>query len=359
MVTRFRLPRVTATRLEERSVSTDDVLRQAGLSPGLLREEKCFLTTEQLFAFWQAVGEVSSDPAIGLSLGSESRIERMDLVQLAALSASSLRDALARAARYKQLSCPEELAFDVRGNECVVRFRWLLADALEPTILTDLCFSWITTLAAKGTGGAVRPKRVEFGRAARHRELYAEHFGCRVRFKAPENALIFHSADLDRPFLTHNADLLDILAPQLDAELAERAAEQDARAQVQAVLRRLLVGRRPDLGDVARELASSPRTLQRRLGDLGVSYHRVLEDSRRSMARQYLLHSALELSEIAYLLGYEDANSFFRAFTRWEGMPPGRWRDSHRIEGATPALRDAARPPTPERRRVQAVSGVS
>jgi AraC-like DNA-binding protein len=360
MITRFRLPRLTAIRLEERSVSPDAVLRQAGLPAGLLREEKSLVTTEQLFAFWRAVAEVSGDPAIGLALGSEDRIERLDLVSLAALSASSFRDAVARAARYKQLTCPEQIQLQVRGTECAIQFGWVLAEGLEPWVLTDLCFAWISKLAARGTGEAVRPKRVDLRRAARHRQLYEAHFGCRVRFNAPRNALVFLTSDLDRPFLTHNADLLSVVGPQLDAELAHRDASQDTRDQVKAVLRRLLAGGRPDLRDVAHELGASPRTLQRRLGDLGASYHEVLEEARRDMASQYLLHSSLELSEIAYLLGYEDANSFFRAFTRWEGLPPGRWRDARRTHESavrlTPAVRRQA---SQARTRITARSSVN
>jgi len=46
-------------------------------------------------------------------------------------------------------------------------------------------------------------------------------------------------------------------------------------------------------------------------------------------AAHYVLHSSLELNETAYLLGYEDANSFFRAFHQWEGTSPGEWRAAH------------------------------
>jgi AraC-like DNA-binding protein len=53
---------------------------------------------------------------------------------------------------------------------------------------------------------------------------------------------------------------------------------------------------------------------------------RLLEEARRELARHYLLRSSRELNEMAYLLGYEDANSFFRAFHRWEGTSPGQWR---------------------------------
>jgi len=328
VITRFRLSPLSKLRLEACGVSPDAVVRRAGLAPGLFSEPKVLLTTEQLFAFWEAVGEISSDPGVGLKLGSEMRLERLDIVSLAALSAASFRDALARAARYKQLTCPEEIQVTTRGAECAVRFRWLRAGGEECAVLTDVCFAWIAALAHRGTNGTVRPIRVEFRGQPRDRRLYEDHFGCAVRFKAPHSTLYFRAADLDRPFETHNVDLLGVLAPQLETELAARQADDDPRDQVKAVLRRSLAGRRPDLRDVARELASSPRTLQRRLGDLGVSFHQVLEEARRDLASHYLRHSSLELTEIGYLLGYEDPNSFVRAFTRWEGMPPGRWREA-------------------------------
>ena len=73
----------------------------------------------------------------------------------------------------------------------------------------------------------------------------------------------------------------------------------------------------------------STRTLQRRISEDGATFQELLEEARRELARHYLAHSSLELNETAYLLGYEDANSFFRAFHKWEGIPPGEWRTSH------------------------------
>ena len=82
--------------------------------------------------------------------------------------------------------------------------------------------------------------------------------------------------------------------------------------------------------DVAKDLRLSPRTLQRRLQDVGSNYQRVLDEARHQMARYYLSNSVFELAEAAYLLGYEDANSFARAFRAWEGMPPSDWREAQR-----------------------------
>jgi AraC-like DNA-binding protein len=77
-------------------------------------------------------------------------------------------------------------------------------------------------------------------------------------------------------------------------------------------------------------MGASARTLQRRLAESGVTYQQMLEDARRELAHHYLLHSALDLSETAYVLGYEDASSVFRAFHQWEGTTPGRWREKRR-----------------------------
>jgi AraC-like DNA-binding protein len=303
------------------------VLQQAGLPIGLFEQEKILVTTEEFFALYRAMSEVSHDPTLGLKLGTEERIERYDPIAIAALYTRSFRDALQRLARYKQLTCPEEIRIFERGDECSIQFIWLLADKAEPPLLVDACFAWIVGIGRRGIGSPLNPKRVEFQRAEENRELYAGHFQCPVKFKAKENTLVFRKDDTERPFVTHNADLLALIAPQLEAELTQQLAQKTMNEQVKAILKRMLAGQRPGLQDVARELRVSTRTLQRRLTEEGATFQQLMEDARRELARHYLLHSSLELNETAYLLGYEDANSFFRAFQHWEGTSPGQWRE--------------------------------
>jgi hypothetical protein len=76
-------------------------------------------------------------------------------------------------------------------------------------------------------------------------------------------------------------------------------------------------------GSRKRTAPECTRTLQRRLTDQGITFQRLLDEARRELARHYLHHSSRELNETAYLLGYEDSNSFFRAFHHWEGTSPG------------------------------------
>jgi len=296
---------------------------------GLFDQEKIFVTTEELFALYRGISEVSRDPAIGLKMATEERVERYDPVSIAALYAKTFRDALQRLARYKQLTCPEEIRVTERGDECAVQIRWLLAEEKAPDFLIDICFAWIVVIGRRGTGRLVNPKRVELQRTEAHRKMYEQHFQCPVKFGARQNVLVFDKADVERPFVTHNPDLLAIVAPQLEAELTQKLAEKSLGEQVKGILKRLLAGQRPELETVAGELRMSTRTLQRRLTGEGATFQQLMEDARRELARHYLQNSALELNETAYLLGYEDANSFFRAFHYWEGTSPGEWRTSH------------------------------
>src|SRR6266851_3901663 len=311
MTNQFRVSTTLPRKLEELRLSPETVLRQAGLPMGLFNQEKILVSTEE-------------------------RIEHYDPIKIAALSARSFRDAVQRLARYKRLTCPEEIRLVERGNECAVQFVWLLAHEQEPPLLVDVCFAWIVSIGRRGTRRQVNPKRVELQRASAHRKIYEAHFQCPLRYGARQNVIVFDKADVERPFQTHNADLLAIVAPQLEAELTQQLAQKTVGEQVKGILKKLLAGQRPGLDDVARELRLSTRTLQRRLTGEGATFQKLMEDARRELAQHYLLHSALELNETAYLLGYEDANSFFRAFHHWEGTSPGEWRAVHTRSGETP-----------------------
>ena len=80
MTSRFRVASVLACKLEELDVSPADVLRAAGLPSGLFDQEKILVTTEELFALYRGLGEASRDPAIGLKLEAEPRVERYDAI---------------------------------------------------------------------------------------------------------------------------------------------------------------------------------------------------------------------------------------------------------------------------------------
>ena len=331
----FRFSGTVFAKLKELGVPVSAVLRRAGLPQGYVNEARVLLTTEELFAFWRAVSELSGNPAIGLLLGTETKTERFNPTGLAALSSENFGAAVNQIARYKQLTCPEEILQEKDDKEWSIQFHWLLADEVEPPVLTDCVFAWILSIARHGTGTRLSPLRVEFAQSRTNAKAIERHFGCSVVFGAPRNAIVFRTPDADRPFVTRNAELLAMLAPQFEEELKRENGDENFVERVRLAIQQKLTGQRPTIEDIADTLHVSPRTLQRRLQDDGFSFQRVLEEARRQLARHYLNNSVLELNEAAYLLGYEDSNSFVRAFRTWEGVPPARWREAQRAKAAS------------------------
>ena len=83
----------------------------------------------------------------------------------------------------------------------------------------------------------------------------------------------------------------------------------------------------PGADQVAGALHMSTRTLQRRLGAANMSFTQVCEEVRAELAKEYLGDSSVQIYEVAFLLGFSEQSSFHRAFRRWTGHPPGRWRE--------------------------------
>jgi AraC-like DNA-binding protein len=225
-------------------------------------------------------------------------------------STEKLVSASEHMARYKKLTAPEEIPVELDDEEFAVGFRWLLAVDTEPWTLTDYCFSWMRSLVRHGSGTSLNPLRVEYVQQRPNIRQVERSLGCEVIVGAARNTIIFRAADATKPFVTRNAELLDLLAPQFEEQLREYKEEDGFLELVRRTIQDRLTGHRPSITAVSEVLHMGPRTLQRRLHDSGSNFQRVLDEARHQMARYYLSNSALELNEAAYLLGFEDPNSF-------------------------------------------------
>ena len=336
---RFRVGKPLAQRLRDHGIDVVEVLQRAGLPTGFFEQDRPLATTTELFALWRAIDATAATPGIGLRLPGDERVEHYSPSMVAALCSRSLRDAVQRIARFKRMTCPEEIRLLPTKDEVGVEFVFTEAETPEPDIMVDVCLAWILVIARRGSDGRIAPERLEVRRKTANRAQLEAYFGCPVRFASPRNALIFRAIDMDRPFATRNDDLATVLGAQLESELAAatQGDDEDLTAQVKRALKRSMTGKRPTVEDVAQDLRLSERTLQRRLAAAGVTFQQLAETARRELARQYLRHTPAEFSEVAYFLGYEDPNSFFRAFHHWEGTTPAEWRSRQRAGITTPA----------------------
>jgi AraC-like DNA-binding protein len=280
------------------------------------------LTTEAYFAFWREVATRDDRPDLGLQLGTA--VFGCSLASEAALQAATLGDAMRTIGRYKRLHCPEDVIVEVRDGEASVRCDWILATEDVPELLVDVIFASYVRLAAHGTGGKARPLRIELARKRRHAHVLRAHFKCPIVFGATHDRVVFAASAMALPFVTANREAYERLVPGLEAKLSgRRSLVGDVRI---AIARTISAGARPNIEAIAGRLDTSPRTLQRRLGQARTTFQDQLDDVRHVAARRLLEHTELAPLDIAFLLGFAEPNSFARAFRSWERTTPLRWR---------------------------------
>jgi AraC-like DNA-binding protein len=246
----------------------------------------------------------------------------------AALCSPNLEVAARRIATYKLLIGPMGLDVTLDRAGLTLSYRWPPGTTPPQLLATTELVFWVA-LARIATRHHVRPLRVTARQLPAETEQVAEYFGVRLRKGATES-LTFAVEDSARPFLTENEPMWRFFAPELRRRLADLQAASSAIERVRGALLETLPAGDSTITAVTHHLATSPRTLQRQLQLEGSSFQAVLADTREQLARHYLAHSAMTTAEIAYLLAYEDTNSFYRAFRSWTGSTP----DSLRIAAA-------------------------
>ncbi len=323
---RCRLPAVFWQALVDLDVAPAQVLKHAHLPLDIALDASSVITTTQLFAIWNAIESVSGDPAFSLRMVSETSTSRHKMAFLAASYASNYRDGLARVLRFKRLCSPDQICLNESYGELEITIAWPAGVAQEPPLSVDANFALLLELGRRGTGQHISPMALELRRSRPGTDKHAEYFGCPVCYGAERDMMILNTDHLELPFHDHNRELLDYLSPVLATAMQSIEEEASLADRIKSHLKRVMSQGMPDLSGMARELGLSERTLQRRMTAEGTTFRVLLTEARQEMSYQFLSDPAIEMKEIAYLLGYEDANSFYRAFREWKGMTPNDWR---------------------------------
>jgi AraC-like DNA-binding protein len=302
-----------------------DVLRLANLPGDLFAREKAALTTDEYFSLWRGMEEVADDPTLPLRIGAAISVEAFDPPIFAAMCSPDLNTALGRISRYKRLVMPMALHVNVGRRATTLELEWLDAATEPPVSLISAELVFFVQLSRIATRTKICPQEVRAPRLPQPKGEYTKYFGVAVR-KGPLPKLSFKPADAALPFLTANEKMWRFFEPELQKRLSELDQEATTSDRVRAALLELLPSGEASMESVAKKLGASTRTLQRRLKQEGQTFQVMLNKTREDLARHYLKTSRLSGAEISFLLGFEDPNSFFRAFHSWTGETPEQAR---------------------------------
>jgi len=154
-------------------------------------------------------------------------------------------------------------------------------------------------------------------------------FGCKVAFGSDIDEVSYQQPFKDTPVVDADPYLNSLLVNYCEEALANRRVGSGAwRLKVENAIAPLLPHGRAELAEVAQRLGMSQRTLARRLASEGQTFGDILNGLRFDLAKRYLRENDLQISKVAWLLGYQETSAFYHAFKRWAGKTPMQIRSA-------------------------------
>ena|SRR5215468_10977654 len=318
--------REIAELLASEGLDANALLAAAGIDPADLETSGARIPSEKISRLWEVAAE--KNPAIGLAEANVVRPAAFDVVGYAMMSCANLRDAFDRLVRYLRILSN---ALTMERSEDGGRYRVTFELHGEvPRQRMEFILATVASFCRWVSGRDLSPIEVAIAwPPPADLEPYRQAFRCPVVFDAPVSSLSYASDEMSKPLSTSNPALAALHERYAGDYLDHFDQGQTSYRVRDAIIRRLPDGE-PRRDQIARELCMSERTLQRRLEEESSSFGQLLNDTRRELAEQYLNVLHMSLGQAAYLLGFSEQSSFFRACKRWFGLPPGEYRRQHR-----------------------------
>lgn len=313
------------------------VLEEIGMDQALFQGGYSRYSQEQISRLWRMAIELSGDPAFGLRVAAQVRPGTFHVVGYAMSCSATLGRALHRLAFYCRLISDSTTATLTEvGDTAVLEF--IFDTGGEPLIYqtVDTVLAAILGFARWISGEPIEPLEIRLQHQTTAEDAaYREFFGIPITYGCAQNCIVFHKADLDSPIMAADEELASLLDT-----VANRYLEKRMSGRIAVRVRDVLIAGLPAgaiaKSDVARQLNMTERTLLRRLKMEGTTFVDVLNDVRQEMSFQLLQRPGLTVTDVAYMLGFSDENTFSRAFKRWTGRRPGaitRERKHGKAEG--------------------------
>jgi AraC-like DNA-binding protein len=307
----------------------DGIIHRFGLQRTRLLDPRGRLPFGKHVALLERAAEELDDELFGMRCGAGTQLREFGLYAYIALNSPKVGASLLNMRRYLRV-VNEGAEFEITAEDdelVAIVYRITDMAAMGSRQQTEFGIASSRPIATQLAGRDLTPAWIEFvhgppANGAEARRL----LGASIRYEMPRNAVVVPRWWLDLPIEQADSDLLRILKEYADHILDERAQSPDLVGQLQHwIIKRLSSGTFAAEA-AARELGMSVRTLSRKLAAYHTSYGQIVDDLRENLAAKYVTDPSMQLTQIAYLLGYSDSTSFSKAFRQWYGCAPSRFR---------------------------------
>jgi AraC-like DNA-binding protein len=326
------LERILGLLRDESRDAARRAFANAGLDFDALRRHPETAPDYDLYNLLHELNRDDCCPGFSLRFGMTRDLLDLGVLGYTVLSAPDLGMALQLLVKYHRLtSHVSDVAISRTGERTVVRQRVKpdytpLRLEIDEDHVTGILLVVRTLLGSHANADAIQ---VHFSHSRTgDMEDYVEYLGCKPEFGTAETRVSLPTAWLKRQLQTSDDTVEDVCRLQCDALVRQLGPANELVDSVRRLILAVPPSRSPKLQEVAASLMMSTRTLERRLQAAGTSYRRIDNDVRMQLAGECLGAGYLSIKEVAYLLGYSQPGTFYRAFKNWYGVTPGEFQRS-------------------------------
>jgi AraC-like DNA-binding protein len=316
--------RIIHRLLQHNGLEADAMFLAAGMDPLKLDDPQARYPMDRIRELWHRAEEQIANPCWGLAAGELWRPTDFHALGYAFLASATLESAFKRLERYHRIVAQDLEVQSTTTQDTFSMTHMVPSGAIDPPALQDARLSVVLRMCRDVYGEGFRLREVQMTHAWRACG-YEDYFGCPVRYEAERAGFAFPLEVMRRPLPAKNRDLARA-NDRILQEVDRRLTDSSMIGRVRRVVLDSLSAGKPSAKDVAKALAVSPRTLQRKLQEEGTSFQAVLDAVRKDLAREYIRSGEYDLLEVTCLTGFSNPPAFFRAYKKWTGRTPSEDR---------------------------------
>ncbi|MGC2079637.1 MAG: AraC family transcriptional regulator ligand-binding domain-containing protein [Xanthobacteraceae bacterium] len=324
------IARAAYARALEARLEVGLLLKYSSLTPDQIEDSHFRMPVENQIKFLNVIANELPDPFLGIHVAKDIDLRQIGLVYYVIASSRTLGEALARLARYSGIT-NEGLRITCHElKDITLKFEYVGVSRLSDRHQIECFVAILVRICRQLTGLNLSPKSVRF--VHRRAELPAgvkKVFGCNVAFASNVDEVVYPR--LTKGIATVNADpyLNSLLVRYCEEALSNRQLQSSAwRLKVENAIVPLLPHGQAKIREIAKRVGVSERTLMRLLASEGCTFTGILDALRLHLARSYLREQNLPISEVAWLLGFQELGAFFHDCKRWTGRTPKQLRSA-------------------------------
>lgn len=321
------IARAACARALKSRVDVKPLLKRCNLTVHQIQNPEIRLSVKSQVQFLNLVADRLDDEFLGMALARAIDPREIGLLYYVFASSETLAQGLKRIARYSTIQ-NEGIRIAYRELDGIlIDFDYVGVARRMDCHQIEFFISMLLQVCRQTSCRDLSPSSIRLvHRRAGLPNSYRSYFGCDVAFGSESDQVLFPASIGAMPLLNADPFLNSLLVKYCEDVVAERKTAESWQLRVENVIVPLLPHREAGMTAVARRLGVSAQTLTRRLASEGCTFSSVLDKLRKELAERYLADRHLQISQIAWLLGYREASAFNHALKRWTGKTPKKVR---------------------------------